>query len=285
MQAASCAWKTGGCVPGVFCPLIIIRLPGFFLSPTSLSAKLCPLQNRKKPQPIQPQNKSNPTENWNLQSLVLGWLRYKRGYVIKRQRGRLNRPQKWWGRRRKTSAAGWGLVTQLALGECWNRGRSTVAPYLLIGLFLYPLFLDCSFSITLMGSHTLEKTYHLKTGSLGLEILTRKMLLSQYQTCSSGTTARTFVMSRTHLTLLSNQEKSELELWRKVFIHPIWFFFSSHLFFFPLHSLSKSLLLGVGEWPGGNNWFLILFFQVLIMEPVSVNCFKIVCHTLFLYAH
>lgn len=119
----------------------------------------------------------------------------------------------------------WLCITQLALGECYKRRecrkKSTVAPYLLIGLFLYPLFLDCSFSITLMESHTLERTYHLKTGSLGLEILTRKMLLSLYQTCSSGTTARTFVMSRTHRTLWSNQEKSESELWRKVFIHPI----------------------------------------------------------------
>lgn len=35
----------------------------------------------------------------------------------------------------------------------------------------------------------------------------------------------------------------------------IFFSFSLVFFFFHLHSLSKSLLLGVGEWPGGNNCF------------------------------
>lgn len=148
---------------------------------------------------------------------------------------------------------------------------------MLIGLFLYPLFLDCSFSITLMESHTLERTYHLKTGSLGLEILTRKMLLSLYQTCSSGTTARTFAMSRTHLTLLSNQEKSELELWRKVFT--LYDFFPSHLFFFffcPSIPCLYHRYWGWGSSLEGTTGFLILFFQVLIMEPVSVSCLKTV---------
>jgi len=97
-----------------------------------------------------------------------------------------------------------------------------------------------------MESHTLERTYRLKTGSLGLEILTRKMLLSVYQTCSSGTTALTFAMSRTHLTLWSNQEKSELELWRKVFT--LYHFFSFPFIFFAfLPSVSISLFVGVGE--------------------------------------
>lgn len=177
----------------------------------------------------------------------------------------------------------WLCITQLALGECYKRRecrkKSTVAPYLLIGLFLYPLFLDCSFSITLMESHTLERTYHLKTGSLGLEILTRKMLLSLYQTCSSGTTARTFVMSRTHRTLWSNQEKSESELWRKVFIHPIWFFFP------PSIPSLNHFYWGWGSSLEGTTVFLTVFFQVLIMEPVSVSYLKILCHTHFLYAH
>lgn len=82
MQAASCAWKTGGCVPGLLYPLIITSLSGFFLFPSpSCSQNSVPCKTEKNPQPIQQENKSKPTENWNLQALVAGmvevqaWLR------------------------------------------------------------------------------------------------------------------------------------------------------------------------------------------------------------------
>uniref|UniRef100_A0A674GLE7 Myelin protein zero like 1 n=1 Tax=Taeniopygia guttata TaxID=59729 RepID=A0A674GLE7_TAEGU len=42
---------------------------------------------------------------------------------------------------------------------------------------------------------------------------------------------------------------------------------------------------GWGSGLEGTTVFLILFFQVLIIEPVSVNCLKTVCHAVFLYAH
>lgn len=238
MQAASCDRWLGSRTILSFNYDQVTRFSS--LSSTSWSAKLCPLQNRKKPNPttkwIKTHRKLKLAVSCADMVEVQGWFcdqeTARQTEMVRQEEKNLNYCL---------------CVTQLALGECCK--KNMVAPYLLIALFLYPLFLDCSFSITLMGSHTLERTYHLKTGSLGLEILTRKMLLSLYQTCSSGTTARTFVMSRTHLTLLSNQEKSELELWRKVFIHSIWFFFLLTCFFPrpPLHSFSKSLLLGVGE--------------------------------------
>lgn len=110
-----------------------------------------------------------------------------------------------------------------------------------------------------MESRTLERTYHLKTGSLGLEILTRKTLLSVYQTCSSRTMALTFVMSRTHLILLSNQEKSGLELWRKVFI-----LCDFILYFFPL------LYLFHFSWRGRNHAFFSFgTYEICVLKNVG----------------
>lgn len=78
MQKASCAWKTDGCDPELFYALIIPRLTAFFSFPHLLVCETpCPQKQEKKPQTIQPQNKIKPMENWNLQSVVLVWLRYK----------------------------------------------------------------------------------------------------------------------------------------------------------------------------------------------------------------
>lgn len=61
-------------------------------------------------------------------------------------------------------------------------------------------------------------------------------------------------------------------------IHPIWFFSFSLVFFFFCPSIPclYHRYWGWGSSLEGTTGFLILFFQVLIMEPVSVSCLKTV---------
>lgn len=68
MQAASCAWKTDGCVPGLFYSLIITRLPGFFLFPPPPC-----LQNRKKTKPYRSNHKTNQNQQNTETCSLLRW--------------------------------------------------------------------------------------------------------------------------------------------------------------------------------------------------------------------